>query len=254
MAQSNKVQQYWNTRGLRESLDDHSRLGGSAGFREHPVWFGALPPLLERPAGGRVIRRIADMGSGTGIIAEYLARLGYEVIAVEFAESRARLAEQRLAPYPMASVRVGDVADPPIAPGEIDAVISRNLLWLLPDPLAVLERWALLTGKNGRIAAIDSTRRLDHRKRRAGLTEFSKHLLSKKKPAAHSAQLLQTSAAPLANIRTPDESAGYWRQAGLLNVSAQDLSWITAVKEHYEHPVSRYLSVSKYYSVIGDCP
>lgn len=254
MPENNTIQEYWDKRGLEESLNDRNRLGGSAGFREHPVWFGALPALLEQPAGGRSIRRIADMGSGTGIIAEYLARLGYEVIAVEFAESRARLAEQRLAPYPLASVRLGDVADPPIAPGEIDAVVSRNLFWLLPEPLAVLERWAELAGKNGRIAAIDSTRRLDHRRRRTGLTALPDLQLSQKGADDHSAQTLQGAEAPLANISEPEESAGYWRQAGLINVSTQDLSWITAVKQHYEDPVSRQLSVSRYYSVIGDCP
>jgi SAM-dependent methyltransferase len=252
MSEENRIQQYWNKRGQAETLDDRSKLGGSAGFREHPVWFGALPLLLEQPAGGRIIRRVADMGCGTGIIAEYLARLGYEVIAVEFAESRARLAEQRLAPYPLASVRIGDAANPPMAPGEVDAVVSRNLLWLLPDPLAALQRWAELAGTHGRIAAIDSTRRLDHRRRRQQATMLPRFW--RRDAAAHSTATVQTSSAPLSNISEPGESAAIWRQAGLINIRTEDLSWISAVKRHYEHPVSRMLSLSHYYSVMGDCP
>jgi SAM-dependent methyltransferase len=252
MSEENRIQQYWNKRGQTETLDDRSKLGGSAGFREHPVWFGALPPLLEQPAGGRSIRRVADMGSGTGIIAEYLARLGYEVIAVEFAESRARLAEQRLAAYPLASVRLGDAAAPPIAPGEVDAVVSRNLLWLLPDPQSALKRWAALVGTGGRIAAIDSTRRLDHRRLRQQAAALP--VFWRKAAEAHSTATVQASIAPLSNIRQAGESAAMWRQAGLTNVYTRDLSWISAVKKHYEHPVSRLLSLSQYYSVSGDCP
>lgn len=249
----NDVMKYWEKRGQNETLNDSVRLGGSAGFREHPVWFSALPLLLDHPAGGRKIRRVADMGCGTGIIAEYLARLGYEVIAVDFADSRVELAKQRLLPYPLASVRLGDVLNPPIDPGEVDAVISRNLIWLLPEPKAVISRWAELTGRNGRIAAIDCTRRLDHRKRRHHFDALHAMFKNGMGFSEHSASMKVAGEAPLANIQNSGVAASIWRESGLSNVRANDLSWISAVKHHYESPLSRALALSKYYSVIGDC-
>lgn len=248
-----EIMKYWDTRGRSETLNDRAKYGGSVGFREHPVWLGALPVLLSHPAGGRSIRRVADMGCGTGIIAEHLARLGYEVIAVEFAESRAKLAEQRLAAYPGVSVRLGDAANPPIHPGEVDAIISRNLLWLLPDPKAAVSCWAELVGSHGRIAAIDSLRRLDHRKRRDPLGFMRRLSQGRRATAGHSAALEQAQLTPLSNINHSDQAAEIWHQAGLCNIHTEELSWITAVKNHYETPISKALGLSKYYSVIGDC-
>ncbi|MBW4085729.1 class I SAM-dependent methyltransferase [Paenibacillus sp. S150] len=193
------------------------------------------------------------MGCGTGIIAGYLAQLGYEVIAVEFAESRAELARQRLSPFPHAAVRLGDAANPPIAPGEVDAVVSRNLLWLLPDPRAAVIRWAKLTGSNGRIAAIDSLRRIDHRKRSRRINTIRQLHGRYRRAKAHSAELSHVAAAPLPNIAHPQQAVDTWLQAGLANVRTENLAWITAVKHYYESPVSRALALSQYYAVLGDC-
>ncbi|OYW58624.1 MAG: hypothetical protein B7Z40_22690 [Bosea sp. 12-68-7] len=89
----------------------------------------------------------SPMGSGTGIVAEHFARLRHEVIAIETAESRAEIARRRLAPYPSSRVVVGDVLNPPLEVCEVDAIVSRNLMWLLPDP--TVQGWRNLMAPGG---------------------------------------------------------------------------------------------------------
>lgn len=249
----NEIQHYWNQRGKVETLNEQERFGGSAGFREHPIWLSLVPVLLGQPADGRSIRRVADMGSGTGIMAEHLARLGYEVIAVEYAASRAELAKERLARYPNAEVRLGDAVNPPIEQGEVDAVISRNLIWLLPDPLKAVQCWCSLTGPGGRVAAIDSTRRMDNRNRTSRQQSAMRRILGIDR-RSHQESLPFTSkkTTPLSNIHHPDEAAEIWRQAGAAHVRIEDLSWVTAVKMQRQPLWSRYRSLANYYAIIGD--
>ncbi|MFM9280504.1 class I SAM-dependent methyltransferase [Paenibacillus jiagnxiensis] len=248
-----EIQHYWNQRGKVETLNEQKRFGGSAGFREHPIWLSLIPVLLNQPAGGRIIRRVADMGSGTGIMAEHLTKLGYEVIAVEYAASRAELAKERLARYPNAEVRLGDAVNPPIEQGEVDAVISRNLIWLLPDPLKAVQCWCSLTGPGGRIAAIDSTRRMDHRNRMSRQQSAVRRFLGIDR-RSHQESLPFTSkeATPLSNISHPDQAAEIWRQAGAVDVRIEDLSWVTAAKLQRQSFWSRFWSLSGYYAILGD--
>ncbi|GED69814.1 hypothetical protein BRE01_35160 [Brevibacillus reuszeri] len=250
-----KIQQYWDNRGKVETLREQERFGGSAGFREHPIWLSLIPVLLKNPAEGRTIRCVADMGSGTGIMAEHLASLGYKVIAIENAESRAKLATERLEHFPHAEVRIGDAVKPPIEPGEVDAVISRNLIWLLPNPLAAVQAWGKLVGPSGRVAAIDSLRRLDNRsrvfKQQSALRRFFGV-----DSRSHKGKLLFSSeeATPLSNIKHAEQAAEIWRQAGASNVHVEDLSWVTAVKLHRQSFLPRKWSLTSYYAVLGDQP
>lgn len=248
-----EIQNYWNQRGKVETLNEQERFGGSAGFREHTVWLSLIPVLLHQPAGGCIIRRVADMGSGTGIMAEHLAKLGYEVIAVENAASRAELAKQRLARYPKAEVRLGDAVNPPIEQGEVDAVISRNLIWLLPDPLKAVQSWCRLTGPGGRIAAIDSLRRTNHRSRTSRYESAMRRFLGiDRRSHQEKFPFSSTVPMPLSNISHPDQAAEIWRQAGAVDVRIEDLSWVTAVKLHRQSLWSRIWSLASYYAILGN--
>jgi SAM-dependent methyltransferase len=141
------IQGYWTRRGRGEAIIAHGGEARRDAFREHPVWLGVLPLLLGQP--DRPLR-VADLGCGTGIMAAHAARLGHRVIAIDFAETRAAVARARLSPFPQAELRIGDAAAPPLAQGEVDVIISRNLLWLLPDPLAAVAAWRALVAPGGR--------------------------------------------------------------------------------------------------------
>jgi SAM-dependent methyltransferase len=51
--------------------------------------------------------------------------------------------------------RVGDAAVPPVAAGSVEAIVSRHLLWTLPDPLGALTNWHRALRPGGRLIVID---------------------------------------------------------------------------------------------------
>ncbi len=54
-----------------------------------------------------------------------------------------------------ASFVVGDAAAPDLPAGEFDVVLSRHVLWALPDPRAVVSRWTDLLAPDGRLVLVE---------------------------------------------------------------------------------------------------
>ena len=101
--------------------------------------------------------RIADLGCGTGTLSILLAEQGHLVRGVDLSRemvARARLKAAQNAGLE-ASFSHGDVADPPLEPGGFDVVLSRHVLWALPDPSAALERWVSLLTPDGRLVLVE---------------------------------------------------------------------------------------------------
>ena len=110
----------------------------AAGEVELP-WDRAEPHrLLIRWAAERRLdgsgRRAIVVGCGPGADAEYVARLGFQVVAFDIAETAIRLARQR---YPGSAVRY-QAADLLHPPGEwrhaFDLVVEITTAQALPDP------------------------------------------------------------------------------------------------------------------------
>lgn len=101
--------------------------------------------------------RIADLGCGTGTLSILLAEQGHLVRGVDLSRemvARARLKAAQNAGLE-ASFSQGDAADPPLEPGGFDVVLSRHVLWALPDPSAALERWISLLAPDGRLVLVE---------------------------------------------------------------------------------------------------
>lgn len=100
--------------------------------------------------------RVGDLGCGTGSLSLLIAQQGHAVTGVDFSSSMIRLAREKAQ---AASVAVdwltGDVAAPPLANGAFDVVLSRHVLWALPDPGAALGCWLGLLGDHGRLILIE---------------------------------------------------------------------------------------------------
>ncbi|MFD2077624.1 Methyltransferase domain-containing protein [Actinopolymorpha cephalotaxi] len=142
------MREYWNA--FAPTFDDEP----DHGLRDPLVrraWkdllLGVLPPS---PAD------VLDLGCGTGSLSVLLAEVGYRVSGVDLAE---QMVEAAKAKATAAGVDVrfeqGDAAQPPHEPHSFDVVLTRHVLWALPDPAGALERWVELLRPEGQLVLVE---------------------------------------------------------------------------------------------------
>ncbi|MEU9716977.1 class I SAM-dependent methyltransferase [Streptomyces sp. NPDC047976] len=126
---------YWNA--AAPDFDDEPDHGLRAA-NTRAAWAGLLTAWLP-PHPSDVL----DIGCGTGSLSELIAEAGHRVTGVDLAP---RMAEQARAKLSAAGLEgrflVGDAAMPPTGEERFDVVLSRHLVWTLPDPHAALREWA----------------------------------------------------------------------------------------------------------------
>lgn len=100
--------------------------------------------------------RALDIGCGTGSLSTILAGLGCKVTGIDFspemiarAEAKAKAAQQSI------NFQVMDASFPQLPTQQFDVVICRHLLWALPEPDQVLQRWVRLIKPGGRILLVE---------------------------------------------------------------------------------------------------
>lgn len=103
--------------------------------------------------------RVADLGCGTGTLSVLLAEEGYWVDGLDLSPEMVRLAEEKAAGRDDLSVTfaVGDASDPDLMDGTYDVVLSRHVLWALPDRAAGLERWLRLLAPGGLLLLVEGS-------------------------------------------------------------------------------------------------
>jgi len=108
-----------------------------------PEWDAVRKVFNDEALRARAITRlvppdllVADIGTGTGILASELARLGLRVIAIDNSPrmldaARANFEREGL---DRIEIRSGDVSELPLADGEVDAALAHMVLQHLPSP------------------------------------------------------------------------------------------------------------------------
>jgi SAM-dependent methyltransferase len=124
------TREVWDTEAA--SFDDEADHGLSdpqtwAAWRE--LLLEVLPPA---PA------HVADLGCGTGTLTRLLTDDGYTVDGLDFSLEMIRRARTKV---PEARFVVGDASTPALMPQGYDVVLSRHVLWAMPDPAQAFERW-----------------------------------------------------------------------------------------------------------------
>jgi SAM-dependent methyltransferase len=114
------------------------------------AWRSLLLDLLPEPPA-----RVAEMGCGTGTLSVLLADEGYVVDGVDFSPEMLRRATSKADGRPRLTFVQADAARPPLEPATYDVVLSRHVLWAMPDPAVALGRWTELLGPGGRLVLVE---------------------------------------------------------------------------------------------------
>ncbi|MEU4116928.1 class I SAM-dependent methyltransferase [Kitasatospora sp. NPDC028055] len=144
-------------RGIADYWD-----AAAAAFDEEPDH--GLRAAVTRAAWGRRLRgwlpgepvEVLDVGCGTGSLAELVAADGHRVTGVDLAPRMVARARAKLAAAGLAGrFLVGDAGAPPVRAGGFDVVLSRHLVWTLPEPERALRAWVRLLRPGGRLVLVE---------------------------------------------------------------------------------------------------
>jgi ubiquinone/menaquinone biosynthesis C-methylase UbiE len=114
------------------------------------TWRGLLLGVLPEPPA-----RIADLGCGTGTLSVLLAEAGYEVDGLDFSPRMIGLAERKADGIDAVRFTQGDAFDPSLPKAAYDVVLSRHVLWAMPDHAVAISRWLRLLTPTGRLVLIE---------------------------------------------------------------------------------------------------
>jgi SAM-dependent methyltransferase len=119
--------------------------------------------LLRARAVGRLVPeglRAVDVGTGTGVLAQELSRLGVRVVAVDRSSRMLDAARARIdaAGATNIELRAGDASALPLADGEVDAAFAHMVLQYLPAPGEALREMARVVRPGGRVVVADFSR------------------------------------------------------------------------------------------------
>ena len=144
-----QIRQYWNSRAEGYTLSNREELED-----EHRIFL--WEQQIRRALNGRICRHVLDVGCGPGFFSVLLARLGYEVTAVDYTENMLAEARKNAAHYGGdIDFRRMDAQKLDFEDGIFDLVISRNVLWNLEQPEQAYREWFRVLKPNGTVMNFD---------------------------------------------------------------------------------------------------
>jgi len=139
---------YWDN--LASSFDDEPDHGLRNSLTLE-AWTELLKTLLPHK-----YVTILDIGCGTGSLSIVLARLGHQVTGIDLSPAMLALAQAKAdAQGLQIEFQVMDAAFPQLTAQTFDVLICRHLLWALPEPQQVLQRWVKFLKQSGRLILIE---------------------------------------------------------------------------------------------------
>jgi demethylmenaquinone methyltransferase / 2-methoxy-6-polyprenyl-1,4-benzoquinol methylase len=207
----------------------YDRVAAVLSFGQDPRWRRAMVAAVDAHPSDRVL----DVASGTGMVAEALARrYGCEVVGLDQSPEMLAGAQTRLDADPALARRVtlvrGEAERLPFADGEFDHLTFTYLLRYVDDPPATMAELARVVRPGGRIASLEFAvpPRLAWRSAwrlytRVGLPTLGR-LVSRE--WAHTGRFLAESIPGFYARHPLDQVLEWWRAAGIADVRARSMS------------------------------
>lgn len=134
--------------------------------------------ILEAAGEGRV-RRLVDLGSGTGRMLTLLAPRADQALGLDLSQQMLNIARRNTSEAGLSHVdlRHGDIFDTRLPDGSADLVVVHQVLHYLGDPAAAVREAARIVSPGGRLIIVDFAPhkleflREDHQHRRLGFSD-----------------------------------------------------------------------------------
>lgn len=142
-------QERWGDRNARAYQAYHRLLSSRAG------WRGLMAELLRGLGPGA---EVLEVGVGTGFITAILAEAGYRVTGFDLSPAMLERARENLSRQGLADrvkLAEGDAEAINAPEASFDAVVSRWVLWTLPNPETALAEMARVLRPGGLLALVD---------------------------------------------------------------------------------------------------
>lgn len=193
-------------------------------------------------------RCILDVGTGTGEMALLLAGLGHRVVAVDVSAGMLERAREkaRRSNLPV-EFRFGDAEALPFDPGQFDTVLCRHLLWQLADPEKALRGWVRVLRPGGLLLSIEGQWRRRGSPREK-LRDFIANVFLFALERRTRWRLKNGTSRPLGGSVGPEEALTFFRRAGLVDLTADDLAGVKRAEQQHmtwaervAYPFDRYM-------------
>ena len=145
---SDDTRTFWDDQAA--TFDDHAD-HGLTDPATRQAWAMLLGGFIEDPS-----CPVVDLGCGTGSVSMLLAQRGHRVAGLDLSPKMIERAEHKARAGGLdIEFTVGDVQTAPVPDTAYGAVVSRHLLWAVPDPEAIVARWAAPLTDDGVFVAIE---------------------------------------------------------------------------------------------------
>ena len=141
-----KIEKYWNWRSSSYALD----------VEKSPETEKAWDTTIKTLAKSGQNQDALDIGTGPGQLAFYLAGAGFNVTGLDISPEMINKARKRAEEMEHSiDFRTGDAEHLDFPDNSFDVVVSRNLIWTLPNPDLALKEWHRVLKPGGRIIVSD---------------------------------------------------------------------------------------------------
>lgn len=196
---------------------------------------------------------VLDVGCGTCAMGFLFAGMGHRVTGVDLSgEMIARARKKSEESNIFIGLQTGDAEHLPFEDGTFDVIVTRHLLWTLPNPEAALKEWSRVLVPGGRVLIIDGVWNDNSPGTRVRMGISSRMCRIFEPEHTHPASYGQ-------DVRTrlphgggvPKEAMqAYLGQAGFLNIQLRDLMYIRELQKS-RLPWYRRIAQGKSYYIVA---